>query len=285
MKKHIFTLSFLLLASFSFAQKAQIWLSPTYTFSPKSIAQSTYSYSGHQTIFQGNDTSYFNVKNTFDRFDTLKFTPKIGFSVGMRWEKPLNSHFSLNYGIGFNNYQFNVTNKTGTANFVETERTPISKPPIVRYFESDNKFIFSNEQLKEGTDFHLTELQIPLTLNWKKTDFSIGIGAQLSSPIIIKTTSEDFAFEMIAEKTYKQVKRVVKSNNSNKIKRSSIDLSANYTQWVDKIGLEIGVSRRMTNFWIDQNDDYFFSSSQSKEVTTHKVNPITISLRVIYLLK
>ena len=131
----------------------------------------------------------------------------------------------------------------------------------------------------------MTELQIPLTLNWKKTDFSIGIGAQLSSPIIIKTTSEDFAFEMIAEKTYKQVKRVVKSNNSNKIKRSSIDLSANYTQWVDKIGLEIGVSRRMTNFWIDQNDDYFFSSSQSKEVTTHKVNPITISLRVIYLLK
>lgn len=285
MKKHIFILSFLLLASFSFAQKAQIWLSPTYTFSPKSIAQSTYNYSSQETIFQGSDTSYFNVKATFDRFDTLKFTPKISFSLGIRWEKPLNSHFSLSYGICFNNYQFNVTNKTGTANFQETERTPISKPQIFTFTDSDNKFIFPNEKLKEGTDFNLTELQIPLILNWKKTDFSIGIGAQLNSPIIIKTTSENFAFEMIGEKTYKQVKKVVKSNNSSKIKRSSIDLSANYTQWIDKIGLEIGVSRRMTNFWIDQNDDYFFLSPQPQEITTHKVNPITISLRVIYLLK
>lgn len=285
MKTHILISSLLLFVNLSFAQKMQVWIGPTYSFIPKSVTQNTLTFSFQSTEIQGKDTSYYNVKNSFDRSDTLKFTPKIGISAGIRWEKKLNSKLSLVYGIGLNNYEFNAINRTETTNFKEIERTPISKYQAVRFLENNTKFIFSTEKVKEGIDYNLTELQIPLILNWKKTDFSIGIGAQLNSPIAVNTTEERLIFEMEDANTYRQVKKVIDSKNTNRIKRSSIDLSANYTQWIDKFGLEIGVSRRMTSFWDNNSSDNVSFFSTRNEIPNHKVNPISLSLRVIYMLR
>jgi hypothetical protein len=285
MKKHTLISLFWLFGSLCFAQKTQIWLGPTYTVIPKSVAQSSFTFSNTETNIIGKDTSYFNIKSSFNRFDSLKFKTNVGVSAGIRWEKNLNTHFSLSCGLGLTYYKFNVVTKSGFEDFEIIEKTPIPKPNVPIRILTNTQFIRSNEKIKEGTDFKITELQIPLILNWKKTDFSIGIGAQLSTPILLNTYQETFIFESIDENTFKETKRILENKSLGNIKRSSIDLCANYTQWMDRVGLEIGLSRKMTNFWDSNNDNNIFFSSSSKEISIHKVNPIALSLRVIYMLK
>lgn len=180
--------------------------------------------------------------------------------------------------------KFNALSKRGFSSSTLIEKKTIPKPSQFQNPSDRNiKLIFSDEKIKEGIDFKVVELQIPLILNWKKTDFSIGIGAQLSTPILLSSNQEVLSFEAIDVNVYKETKKTLKNNSLSSIKRSTIDLCLNYTQWLDKLGLELGVTRKMTNFWDSNSSNGIFSFSE--ETTTHKVNPITLSLRMIYMLK
>jgi hypothetical protein len=284
MKKQVITSCLVAFTTILFAQKAQIWLGPNFSYLPKSNISIDRAFITQIVHFNGIDTNYVRNKSIVSATEEWAYRSRIGLSGGIRWSKQLHKKMGLQYGLGLNYMSFNANKQT-------FENDAIEKVIVEKITKSDidvpslatSKVNLSTERLKPGIDNHLLELQIPLTLIQKDDDRTFGLGMQLNRKILVRTIEEKFIFERVEENTFDQTKKVFQKEYASNFTPYSFDSHFSYMQFYKRFGVEFLLSKRVTNFY--KQNDVVRSTFIDTVVSQPTVKPFSASLRFIYQLK